>query len=96
MSKRDAYIQKLKAQLDEWNAELDLLEARSRKLGAEARIKYEEQMELLRSQHAEAMDRFAELQGATQDAWESLKEGIVDSWAALKAGLDRARSKLDL
>jgi prefoldin subunit 5 len=31
MSNRDIYVQKLNAQLDEWNAEIDKLEARIQK-----------------------------------------------------------------
>ena len=33
---RDAYVQKVKAKLDEWNAEIDRLEAQARQKEADA------------------------------------------------------------
>jgi chromosome segregation ATPase len=94
MSERDAYVQKLKGQLDEWNAEIDKLEARAAQATGEAKLKLEEQMTSLRRQRGEAKARLAQLQGATDDAWEQLKTGLDDAWASLKDGIDRARSAL--
>ena len=45
MNTRDAYVEKLKAQLDEWDAELDKLDAKALKSKAVAKIKYEVLME---------------------------------------------------
>ena len=38
--KRDAYVQKLKAKMDEWNAEIDKLAAKADQADAETKIKY--------------------------------------------------------
>jgi chromosome segregation ATPase len=94
MSERDAYLQKLKGQLDEWNADIDKLEARAAQASGEAKLKMEQQMTSLRQQRAEAKARLTEVQGATDDAWEQLKKGLDDAWASLKDGLDRAKSAL--
>jgi len=64
MSERDAYVKKLKAQLDEWNADTDRLEARARKAGAEASLAYERQAKTLRRQRDDAKARLAEVQNA--------------------------------
>jgi chromosome segregation ATPase len=94
MSERDAYLQKLKGQLDEWNAEIDKLEARAAQATGDARLTLEEQMTSLRRQRGEAKARLAQLQGATDDAWEQLKTGLDEAWASLKEGVDRAKSAL--
>lgn len=41
MSKqRDAYVQKMKAKLDEWNSEIDRIEAKVDQAEAESKIEY--------------------------------------------------------
>lgn len=41
MNKREQYIEKLKAQLDEWNAEVAKWEAKTRSAQVDMRIEYE-------------------------------------------------------
>ncbi len=90
MSERDAYLQKLKADLDEWNARIDTLEARAAQASGDVRLQYEQQIKSLRHQRAEVASRLAALQEATDDAWEQVKEGLDRAWADLKYGLDKA------
>jgi hypothetical protein len=42
MSTRDAYVNKMKAKLEEWDADIAKLGARSRGVAAGAQIKYNE------------------------------------------------------
>ncbi len=93
MSARDAYVEKLKAQLDEWNAELDKLQARLRGARADAKIDYEKQIKTLRQQRDEATTKLAEIQEASEDAWEDLKQGMENTWTALKEAFERAKSR---
>ena len=90
MSEREAYVQKLKAQLDEWNAEIDTLEARARKAEGDARLRYEQQVTSLRQQQEDARARLARLQEASEDAWTQLKEGADRAWTDLKRGMEKA------
>jgi hypothetical protein len=92
MSERDAYVQKLKAQLDEWNAEIDRLEAQARQAGGDARLQYEKQVQSLREQRRDAETRLAGLRAATGDAWDQLREGVDQAWSDLKSGLEKASS----
>ena len=48
MDKRKAYIEKLEAQLEEWDAKIDLLKAKSKKAKAEAKIEYYNKIETFR------------------------------------------------
>jgi DNA repair ATPase RecN len=90
MSKRDAFVNRLKAQLDEWNADLDRLEARMRGAETGLKMKYEERMAALRRQRDEAKRRLSQIQEAAEDSWEHLKQGTEDAWAALKGAVARA------
>jgi DNA repair ATPase RecN len=93
MSKRDAFVSKLKAQLDEWNADLDRLEAKMRGAEAGLKMKYEERIAALRRQRDEAKRRLSQIQEAAEDSWEHLKQGTEDAWAALKGAFARARDE---
>ena len=48
MSKRDEYIANLKAQLEEWNAEVRKWEAKAKEAQADVRMEYEKHLEALR------------------------------------------------
>jgi len=81
MSTRDAYIAKLKAQLDEWNAEVKKWEAKAKGAQADVRIEYEKQLEVFSQQRDQAMEQMRQVQAATGDAWLHLMRGADDAWA---------------
>ena len=95
MSKRHAYVKKLKAQLDVWNAELDQFEAKAMKAEADAKIRYQRRVEELRRIRDAANLRLTEIQGASEDAWEDLKEGAHSAWNSLKESFREAKSEFE-
>ena len=90
---RDAYVQKMKAKLDEWNAEIDRIQARINQADAEAKIEYNKQLDDLRAKRKEAEDRLEEIQQAGESSWNDLKQGLENSWEILKKSVDRAKSE---
>ena len=93
--KRDAYVQKLKAQLDEWNADINKLEAKSDKAEAGAKIEYHKQIADLRARLKEVGNKIGELQQTGEEPWEDLKQGLENSWGILKASFTKAKSELE-
>lgn len=93
MSLKDAYIDKLKAQLDEWSADIDQLEAKARKADADLRIKYESQLITLRVKRDEARVKLAEIRASAGDAWQELKKGSDEALDAIKHAIAEARKK---
>jgi uncharacterized coiled-coil DUF342 family protein len=93
MSKKQAYEEKLKAQLDEWNAKIDVLKAKTQSAEADAKVEYHETIEELRKKRSAANDKLQELRQASDDAWEDLKEGIEQVWAALGSAVKEASSR---
>jgi len=92
MSTRDAYIAKLKAQLDEWNAEVKKWEAKAKGAQADVRIEYEKQLEVFSQQRDQAMEQMRQVQAATGDAWLHLMRGADDAWAKAHEAFAKARS----
>jgi hypothetical protein len=44
MNEKEAYISKLKAQLERWDAEIDVFEAKANLVKAETKVEYQEQI----------------------------------------------------
>ena len=91
--KRDAYVQKLKAQLDEWNADINKLEAESDQAEAGTKIEYQKRIADLRARLKEVGDKIGELQQTGEEPWENLKQGLENSWEILKANFTKAKSE---
>ncbi|MGW8311914.1 MAG: coiled coil domain-containing protein [Desulfuromonadales bacterium] len=93
MNKKQAYEEKLKAQLDEWNAKIDVLKAKAEKTGAEARVDYRETIEELQKKRTKAKDKLQELRTAGDDAWKDLKTGVEQAWSSFGDAVDSAVSR---
>jgi vancomycin resistance protein YoaR len=76
MSKRDAYVEKMKLQLDELNESMNELQAKAKEAKEEARDKYHEEMAKLKLQSQEAVAKLEELKAAGEDKWEAMVEGM--------------------
>jgi len=92
MTKRDEYIEKLKAQLDVWNAEVTKWEAKAKSAQADVRTEYEKQLEVLRRQRSQAMERMRQVQAASGDAWLDLVRGADEAWSKMREAFEKARS----
>lgn len=91
--KRDAYVQKMKAKLDEWNADIAKLEAKARQKDAEAREDVEGRIEELKAKRKTVEDDLDKLRQAGSDAWEDLKAGFEMAADSLGESLRSARSR---
>ena len=94
MASRDEYLEKFKAKLDEWNAEIDRLEAIARAAQAEMQAEYQEQLDALRRTRDEALKEYDRVQNATVDAWDAMVQGTEKAWQVWADAFDKARSKL--
>ena len=92
MSQRDEYLNKLKTQLDQWNAEVSKWEARAKGAQADVRIEYDKQLETYRHQRDQALEHMRKVQAATGDAWMDLVRGADDAWAKMKEAFEKANS----
>ena len=93
MSMKDAYIQKIEAQLEEWKSEIDKIKAKADKADAEAKLEYYEQIEELRTKQQAAQEKFTQLKDAGEDAWEDLKAGVELAGVSLAEAIKSASSR---
>ena len=93
--KRDAYVKKLKALLDEWNADIDKLSAKTDKADADAKIEYHKKLDELKEKRSEIEHKIEVMQESGESAWEDLKHGLEDSWDTLKKSLSMMKSEFE-
>lgn len=93
MEIKEAYKQKMAAQLKEWDAQINLLEAKVKNAGADIKVKRAKELHELRSKQQAATEKLKELGKASGAAWDQVKITTDKVWDELKAGVADARSK---
>lgn len=83
MSEQQAYREKMEAQLRDWSARIDALQAKTHKLEADAKLKAIERVNDLRAQQAAVREKLNSLMRANGAAWEDIKLGVEKAWSAL-------------
>ena len=95
MVNRDEYVQKLKRQIDEWNAEAASWEAKARQAQAGMQAEYAKQLEQFRGRRDEALAELRRLQNASADAWRDMMRGADAAVKSMQEAFDRARRKFE-
>lgn len=93
MDIQNAYKQKREAQLKEWSAQINLLEAKLENASADIKVKGAEHIQVLRAKQQSASEKMQELGKATGEAWEQVKTTADQLWDDLKSGVAEAHSK---
>jgi cob(I)alamin adenosyltransferase len=72
MSKKDAYVQKAQAKIDEQSAKIDEFKAKVKGKVADKKIEAHEQLEKIESKLNAAKAQLAEIVGSAESAWEDM------------------------
>lgn len=72
MSKRDAYVAKIKLEIDQLNAKMTKIEAQAKEARAEVRDKYLQQLDKLQASSRTAVAKLDEIQAASEESWHQL------------------------
>ena len=91
---KDQTVEKLKAQIDKWSAEIDIMEGEINKLGADVRLNYEVTLQELKERRDRAVDRYEQLKGASGDSIEILREGALTAYNDLVKSFKAAKDAL--
>jgi cell division protein FtsB len=89
---RDEFVESLKQQLDELNAEVDELEAKMNDARDDARKQYEEKLAQARAEGTRARQKLEEVRDAGEDSWEDLKGEAEHAWKALRNSVNYFKS----
>jgi hypothetical protein len=88
---RDEYVRKLKAQIDQWNAQMAKWEA----LSQEVKNKYLQQLDELQVRRDQALAEMRRIQGASADAWGDMMRGADGAFKEMREAFERARKAFE-
>lgn len=90
MNSKEAYLNKLEGQLNEWNVQINLLLSRARETGASD----SEAISYLLQKKTLAQAKLEKLKNAGEQDWQTLQEEIDDAWSNLGVAIKTALAKL--
>ena len=93
MDKRTEYIEKLSAQIVEWDVQIDMLKEKAESATSEARFAYSEAIAALQLKRDQAAEKLQGISVTSDDEWEDLKNGAEQIWSEVKELLRSATKK---
>ena len=90
---KQAYEEKVKAQLEKMNAQIDELKAKGKQAQADASIEYHSQLEQLYANRDAVQLKLEEIQKAGEEAWGELQGGFEQAWNDLSRAFEKAAAK---
>jgi hypothetical protein len=90
---KQAYKQKVDAQLREWDAKAELLKAKGNNLAADAKVEFEEQLENFEENKAEFTAYLDELADRADDKWDDMKDEAESKWKSFTNSVESFVSK---
>jgi chorismate mutase len=92
-TKKEEYIDKMTAQLKEWSAKIDELEAKVDTTKTGVKLGYDRRILDLREKRTAVTQKLAELMDSSAEAWVATKAGVDTAWKEFKDGLTNAKDK---
>jgi chromosome segregation ATPase len=90
---KEAYLEKMKAKLDEWNAEIDKLKAKAAQSKADLKLEIDKRVEDLEAHRQEITNKMQQMRQASESAWVDLKGGVQRAWEHLDEAVKSASAK---
>lgn len=90
---KEAYLQKLQAKLNEWDADIEALKAKASGASADARMELNKQIQELESEQNEMKQRYEKLKTASDDAWNDIRHGTEAAWKRASSSFQKAISR---
>jgi len=93
MSKKEAYKQKIEAELEVVQAKLAEYKAEAKSSAADVRIEYTQHVDELEKMADTINAKLKELEISGEDKWESLKEGLESAWNKFTTAVHETAAK---
>jgi hypothetical protein len=91
---REAYQQKMEAQLKEWGAKIDLLKAKAEKAGADVKVSLHEHLDELHDLEKAARVQVEKIKVATAETFSEVKGEAEVAWKRITAGVESLWKKV--
>ncbi len=93
MHLKEAYQEKLEAQLKEWSAKIQQLQAKAEIAKADAKIELQKRLQTLQAYQGAAQQKLKELKDAGADVWEKAKPALEKAMDNLKSAWQSVKNR---
>jgi predicted transcriptional regulator len=94
ISKRESYLKKVKAELEEFNDKIDGLKEKAKRMVGKAKAEALEEIKSLeKKSEVEIKQKMHKLAEASEDVWQTTKKKIDSSWKDLRESFKKALSR---
>jgi competence protein ComGC len=90
---RNEYANNLKSQIDEWNLQLDKMDADAKKLKGEAKVKVNKELATIRIQREELKKNLEKIQNSSDNGWDDLKKGAEEAKDKINQAFSKAKAE---
>jgi lipid II:glycine glycyltransferase (peptidoglycan interpeptide bridge formation enzyme) len=95
MMNREEYVEKLKTQIDRWNAEAARWEAQMKQAQGKMREEYARELNAVQSRRDEVLYQMKLLQNASAEAWSDMMSGAEQAWKSMQQAFEQARTHFE-
>lgn len=95
MGMREEYQSFMERQLNDWKAYIERLKAQTEQMNAQAKTNFDQHLELMHTKQNEAWEHFLKLKSASEDAWKDSKQQLDKAWNEMKSSADRITDYFD-
>ena len=93
MNKNKVYLEKIEANLAQYDAKLAGLKAKATEVRADMKLEYISQTESLEKSRAGFLVKYGELKKTNGQAWDDVKNGTEKAWNEMEYSIERAISR---
>lgn len=90
MTDKAAYLQKMQAKLNEWEADINALQAKMSGASADTKIELNKQIDNLRAERSDMKQKLEELKNTSGEAWEDVRDGMEAAWDSASTSFKNA------
>lgn len=94
MTNRNEFISKVKAQLDEWNSDINKLEAKIDDASDDTKEQLRQALAKARDTRHAVARKLDQLESSSEHAWDSAKSEVENAWEAFKSSVNHFKSQL--
>jgi uncharacterized coiled-coil DUF342 family protein len=93
MGTKEAYQEKIEAQIKEWSAKIKEYKAKADKASAETKVQMYQRIDQLRAQKETAQQKLSEIRASSGESWQALKAGSEKILGEMKKTWEEMKSK---
>ncbi len=94
MTTRDEAVRKMKAKLDEWNAQMDKLENEGKAVSSDVKAKFEAQLKEVRKHSDAVKAKIEALKASGDETWEKARGEAEHAWDAFVHSVNYFKSQI--